>query len=108
MQACHWNAHNTFNTNFYLKDLTWSDNDKNMYLGAIVTAQQSPYPSCQTSHPRKVKRRTYPLQPSLLESNTQGLQVYIYPLRTSEGVWAKFPTRRRKSRDISLSGSLQY
>ena len=24
MQACHWKAHNTF-TNFYLKDLTWSD-----------------------------------------------------------------------------------
>ena len=29
MQACHWKAHNTF-TNFYLKDLTWSDNDNNM------------------------------------------------------------------------------
>ena len=26
LQACHWKAHNTF-TNFYLKDLTWSDND---------------------------------------------------------------------------------
>ena len=31
MQACHWKAHNTF-TNFYLKYLTWSDNDNNMYL----------------------------------------------------------------------------
>ena len=32
MQACHWKAHNTF-TNFYLKDLTWSDTDNNWYLG---------------------------------------------------------------------------
>ena len=39
MQACHWKAHNTF-TNFYLKDLTWSDNDNNMYLGPVVAAQQ--------------------------------------------------------------------
>ena len=31
MQACHWKAHNTF-TNFYLKDLTWSDNDNNMSI----------------------------------------------------------------------------
>ena len=38
MQACHWKAHNTF-TNFYLKDLTWSDNDNNMYLGPVVVAQ---------------------------------------------------------------------
>ena len=37
MQACHWKAHNTF-TNFYLKDLTWSDNDNNMFLGPLVTA----------------------------------------------------------------------
>ena len=37
MQACHWKAHNTF-TNFYLKDLTWSDNN-NMYLGPVVAAQ---------------------------------------------------------------------
>ena len=37
MQACHWKAHNTF-TNFYLKDLTWSDNDNNMYLGSVVVA----------------------------------------------------------------------
>ena len=39
MQACHWKAHNTF-TNFYLKDLTWSDNDNNMYLGPALAAQQ--------------------------------------------------------------------
>ena len=54
MQACHWKAHNTF-TNFYLKDLTWSDNDNNMYLGPVVTAQQVLDPSSQTSHPRKEK-----------------------------------------------------
>ena len=54
MQACHWKAHNTF-TNFYLKDLTWSDNDNNMYLGPVVAAQVLD-PSPQTSHPRKEKR----------------------------------------------------
>ena len=53
MQACHWKAHNTF-TNFYLKDLTWSDN--NMYLGPVVAAQQVLDPSPQTSYPRKEKR----------------------------------------------------
>ena len=53
MQACHLKAHNTF-TNFYLKDLTWSDNDKNMYLGPVVAAQVLD-PSPQTSHPRKKK-----------------------------------------------------
>ena len=39
MHTCHWKAHNTL-TNFYLKDLTWSDNDNNMYLGPVVAAQQ--------------------------------------------------------------------
>ena len=39
MQACHWKAHSTF-TNFYLKDLTWSHTDINLYLGPIVAAQQ--------------------------------------------------------------------
>ena len=29
MQACHWKAHHTF-TNFYIKYLTWSDNNNNM------------------------------------------------------------------------------
>ena len=53
MQACHWKAHNTL-TNFYLKDLTWSDNN-NMYLGPVVVAQQVLDPSAQTSHPRKEK-----------------------------------------------------
>ena len=55
MQACHWKAHNTF-TNFYLKDLTWWDNDNNLYLGPVVAAQQVPDPSPQSSHPRKEKR----------------------------------------------------
>ena len=55
MQACHWKAHNTF-TNFYLKDLTWSDNDNNMYLGPVVAAQQVLDTSPQTSYPRKEKK----------------------------------------------------
>ena len=45
MQACHWKAHNT-STNFYLKDLTWSDNN-NIYLGPVVVAQQVLDPSPQ-------------------------------------------------------------
>ena len=55
MQACHCKAHSTF-TNFYLKDLTWSDNDNNMYLGPVVAAQQVLDPSPQTSYPRKEKK----------------------------------------------------
>ena len=54
MQACHWKPHNTF-TNFYLKDLTWSDNDYNMFLGPVVAAQQVLDPSPQ-SNPRKEKK----------------------------------------------------
>ena len=45
MQPCHWKAHN----NFYLKDLTWSDTDNNMYLGPVVAAQQVLDPFPQTS-----------------------------------------------------------
>ena len=48
-------AHNTF-TNFYLKDLTWSDNDNNMYLGPVVAAQQVLDPSPQTRYPWKKKK----------------------------------------------------
>ena len=55
MQACHWKAHNTC-TNFYLKDLTWSDNDNNIYLGPVVAAQQVLDPSPQTSCPRGKKK----------------------------------------------------
>ena len=53
MQGCHWKAHNTF-TNFYLKDLTWSD-DNNMYLGPKVVAQQVLDPSPQATQPWKEK-----------------------------------------------------
>ena len=56
MQACHWKTHNTF-TNFYLKDLTWLDNDNNMYLGPVVVAQQVLDPSPQVSHPWKERKR---------------------------------------------------
>ena len=43
-------------TNFYLKDLTWSDNDNNMYLGPVVAAQQVLDPSPHNCHPRKEKK----------------------------------------------------
>ena len=55
MQACHWKTHNTF-PNFFLKDLTWSNNDNNMFLGPEVVAQQVLDPFPQTSHPRKERR----------------------------------------------------
>ena len=69
MQACHWKAHNTF-INFFLKDLTWSD-DNNMYLGPVVVAQQVLDPSPQHAHLREEKRGggAHPLQTSLQESN---------------------------------------
>ena len=54
MQACHWKDHNTF-TNFYLKDLTWADNN-NMYLGPVVAAQQVLDPSPQHPHLREEKK----------------------------------------------------
>ena len=49
MQACHLENQNTFSI-FYLKDLTWSDNDNNVYLGPEVEAQQVLDPSPQTSY----------------------------------------------------------
>ena len=72
MQACHWKDHNTF-TNFYLKDLTWSDNDNNMYLGPVVAAQQVLDPSPQHPHLREEKKwggggGARQLHPSLQES----------------------------------------
>ena len=82
MQACHWKAHNTF-TNFYLKDLTWSDKDNNVYLGPVVAAQQVLDPSPQTSHPWKEKKGAHLLQPSLHESKSQGLGMRL-PL---QDVW---------------------
>ena len=56
MQACHWKAHNTF-ANFYLKDLTWSDNDNNLYLGPVVAAQQVLDLSPQHDYPRGKKEK---------------------------------------------------
>ena len=55
IQGYHLKARNTF-TNFCLKDLTWSDNDSNMYLGPVVAAQQVLDPSSQSSHPQKDKK----------------------------------------------------
>ena len=71
MQACHWQTHNTF-TNFYLKDLTWSDNHNNMYLGPVVAAQQVLDPSPELSSSERKGGGgggAHPLQPSLQESN---------------------------------------
>ena len=42
-------------TLFYLKDLTWSDNN-NMYLGPVVAAQQVLDPSPQHPHLREEKK----------------------------------------------------
>ena len=56
MQACPRKAHNSF-TNFYLKDLTWSDNNNNIYLGPVAVAQQVQDPSPQTSLPWKENNR---------------------------------------------------
>ena len=69
MRAYHWKAHNTF-TNFYLKDLTWSDNDNNMYVRPVVAAQQVLNPSPQHTHLREEKKGggAHPLQPSFQES----------------------------------------
>ena len=59
MQACHWKTHNTF-TNFYLKDLTWADN--NLYLGPVVAAYQVLALSSQQDHlQEKKKGGTQPL-----------------------------------------------
>ena len=84
MQACHRKAHNKF-TNFYLKDLTWSDNDDNMYLGPVVAAQQvlDPYP--QTSHPRKEKKGGHIRCNQVFRSLTQGLGIGL----PHQGVWVR-------------------
>ena len=87
MQACHWIAHNTF-TNLYLKHLTWSDNNNNMYLGSVVAAQQVLDPSPQTSYPRKEKKGGgggHLLQPSLQESKSQGLGISLL----HQDVWVR-------------------
>ena len=57
MQACHWKTYlKTHFQIFYLKDLSWLDNDNNMYLGLVVVAQQVLDPSPQPSYPRKEKK----------------------------------------------------
>ena len=76
IQACHWKAHNTF-TNFYLKDLTWSDNDNNMYLGPVVAAQQVLDPSSQTSCPRKEKRGGHIRYNQVFRSLSQDLGILL-------------------------------
>ena len=97
MQACHWKVHNTF-TNFYLKDLTWSDNDNNMYLGPVVAAQQVLDPFPQTGHPRKEKKgwghiRYSQVFRSLIpgsryrftSQDVKGKVIFLYPPEASGG-----------------------
>ena len=70
MQACHWKAHNTF-TNYYLKDLTWSDKRQQHVSGTRSGGTTSPrsFPSDQLSSERKKGGGgAHPLQPSLQES----------------------------------------
>ena len=92
MQAGHWKAHNTF-INFYLKDLTWSDNDNNMYLGpglGLVAAQQVLDPSLQNCNPRKEKKEgAHPQQPSL-RSLPQGLGISLPHQGVSGKVFISF------------------
>ena len=46
MQICHWTACNIF----YVKDLTWSDNDSNMSGSSSTgTTSPRPFPSDQSS-----------------------------------------------------------
>ena len=74
MQACHWKAHNTF-TNFYLKDLTWSDNNNNMYLGPVVAAQQVLDPSPQHPHLQEEKKGEHASRNQVFRSLSQGLGI---------------------------------
>ena len=75
MQACHWKAHNTF-TNFYLKDLTWSDNENNMYLGSVVAALD---PSPRHTHLREEKKRGHTRCNQVFRSLSQGLGIgYLF------------------------------
>ena len=84
MQTCHWKAHNTF-TNFYLKDLTWSDNDNNMYLGPVVAAQQVLDPSPQTSHPWKETKEGHPRCSQVFRSLIPGSRY----MTTSSGCYGR-------------------
>ena len=74
MQACHWKAHNTF-TNFYLKDLIWSDNDNNMYLGPVVAAQQVLDPFPQHHRLREEKKVGHSHCSQIFRSLSQGLGI---------------------------------
>ena len=74
MQACHWKTHNTF-PNFFLKDLTWSDNDNNMFLGPVVAAQQVLGPSPQTSHPQKERKGGHIRYSQVFRSPSQDLGI---------------------------------
>ena len=65
---------------FYLKDLIWSD-DKNMYLGPVVAAQQVLNPSPQTRHPREEKKGGHIRCSQVFRSLNPRVKVYDYLLR---------------------------
>ena len=79
MQACHWKAH----THFYLKDLTWSDNN-NMYLGPVVAAQQVLDPSPQHTPLREEKKGGTPAA-----AKSSGVYPRVQVLVTSPDVYGK-------------------
>ena len=75
MQACHWKAHNTF-TNFYLKDLTWSDNNQQYVSGTSSSGTTSPRPflsACPTSGRKEGGGHTHCSQ--VFRSLSQGLGI---------------------------------
>ena len=78
MQIYHWKAHNIF-TNFYLKDLTWSNNDNNMYLGPVVVGQQVLDPSPQTAHPQKEKKGGHICCSQVFRSLIPGSRYWLSP-----------------------------
>ena len=78
MQVCHWKAHKMF-TNFYLKDLIWSDNDNNMYLGPVVVAQQVLDPSPKTTHPRKENKGGHVRCSQVFRSLIPGSRYWLPP-----------------------------
>ena len=83
MQACHWKAH----TLFYLKDLTWSNNNNNnMYLGPVA-AQKVLVPSPQHTHLREEKKGGGGGTPTA--SKSSGVYPRVQVLVTSPDVYGK-------------------
>ena len=71
----------TTHLQIYLKYLTFSDNNNNMYLGPVVAAQQVLDPSPQTSHPRREKKGGDSHCSQVCRSLNSRVKVYDYLLR---------------------------